>query len=66
METVSFQLITAADFLGGPMVKNLSAKAGDSGSIPGPGRSHGASGQRSPRATICPEPVLHNERSHGS
>ena len=28
------------DFLGGPVVKNLPAKAGDTGSIPGPGRSH--------------------------
>ena len=40
-ETVSFQLITAGDFLGGPMVKNLSAKVGDRRSIPGPGRAHG-------------------------
>ena len=28
------------DFLGGTVVKNLLAKAGDMGSIPGPGRSH--------------------------
>ena len=28
------------DFLGGPVVKNLPANAGDMGSIPGPGRSH--------------------------
>ena len=27
-------------FLGGPVVKNLSANAGDTGLIPGPGRSH--------------------------
>ena len=27
-------------FLGGPVVKNLPANAGDKGSIPGPGRSH--------------------------
>ena len=28
------------DVLGGPVVKNLPASAGDTGSIPGPGRSH--------------------------
>ena len=28
------------DFFGGPVVKKLPAKAGDTGSIPGPGRSH--------------------------
>ena len=27
-------------FLGGAVVKNLPANAGDTGSIPGPGRSH--------------------------
>ena len=27
------------DFPGGPVVKNLPAKAGDTGLIPGPGRS---------------------------
>ena len=28
------------DFPGGPMAENLLASAGDTGSIPGPGRSH--------------------------
>ena len=28
------------DFPGGPVVSNLPANAGDTGSIPGPGRSH--------------------------
>ena len=28
------------DFLGGAVVKNLPANAGDTGSSPGPGRSH--------------------------
>ena len=28
------------DFPGGAVVKNLPANAGDTGSIPGPGRSH--------------------------
>ena len=28
------------DFLGGPVVKNPPANAGDRGSIPGPGRSY--------------------------
>ena len=29
-----------SDFPGGAVVKNLPAKAGDTGSSPGPGRSH--------------------------
>ena len=29
-----------ADFPGGAVVKNLPANAGDTGSIPGPGKSH--------------------------
>ena len=28
------------DFPGGPVVKKMPARAGDMGSIPGPGRSH--------------------------
>ena len=39
------------DFLGGPVVKNLPANAGDLGSIPGPGRSHMLQG---------PKPMCHN------
>ena len=31
---------TLGDFLGGAVVKNPPANAGDTGSIPGPGRSH--------------------------
>ena len=31
---------TWRDFPGGAVVKNLPANAGDTGSIPGPGRSH--------------------------
>ena len=31
---------TVQDFLGSPVVKNLPANAGDTGLIPGPGRSH--------------------------
>ena len=31
---------TARDFPGGPVVKNPPASTGDTGSIPGPGRSH--------------------------
>ena len=32
--------MTGLDFPGGTVVKNLPANAGDTGSIPGPGRSH--------------------------
>ena len=35
-----FFKISSRDFPGGPMVKNLPANAGDTGSIPGLGRSH--------------------------
>ena len=37
---VSAQKVLAADFSGGSVVKNLPAGAQDTGSIPGPGRSH--------------------------
>ena len=32
------------DIPGGPVAKNLPANAGDTGSIPGPGRAHMAQG----------------------
>ena len=35
-----YQMLYFRDFSGGTVVKNLSANAGDTGSIPGPGRSH--------------------------
>ena len=34
------KLMYQGGFLGGSMVKNLLANAGDTGSIPGPGRCH--------------------------
>ena len=40
METFVYQRIHTRDFLGGPVVKNLPASAGDMSSIPGPGRFH--------------------------
>ena len=40
------------DFPGGPVVKNLSANAGDMGSIPGLGRSHMPQGMN-PHATAA-------------
>ena len=36
----SIQKSTNVDFPGGAVVKNPPANAGDTGSIPGPGRSH--------------------------
>ena len=36
----TFTNITPRDFSGGAVDKNLPAKAGDMGLIPGPGRSH--------------------------
>ena len=47
---------------GGPVVKNPSCNAGDSGSIPGQGtKNPHAMGQLSPRATTT-EPMCHNQR----
>ena len=38
---ISFKLnMNVLDFLGGPVVKNPPADAGDTGSISGPGRFH--------------------------
>ena len=48
------------------MVKNLPANAGDTGSIPGPGRSHVPRNNqvREPQLRARLEPVLRNKRSH--
>ena len=58
------------DFLGGPVVKNLRANAGDMGSIPGPGRSHTPTGNEAcvPQLLkpVSLEPVLRNKGTHGS
>ena len=37
---ILFKKQTLGDFPGGAVVKNPSANAGDTGSTPGPGRSH--------------------------
>ena len=37
---MDFKDLNMRDFLGGTVVKNLLANAGDTGLIPGPGRSH--------------------------
>ena len=56
------------DFLGGPVVKNLSANAGDTGLIPGLGKSHMLQGNKARAPPLlkpaCLEPVLCNKRSH--
>ena len=56
------------DFPGGTVVKNLSANAGDTGSIPSPGRSHmPRSNEARVPQLLKPrtlEPVLCNKRSH--
>ena len=69
-----------SDFSGGPVVNNPPANAGDTGSIPGPGRSHMSwvKEAHAPQLLrLCPrawepqllssralEPVLCNKRSH--
>ena len=53
------QLSCIPDFPGGTVVKNPPANAGDTGSIPGPGRSHMCAEQLSPQATTT-EPASHN------
>ena len=68
------------DFSGGSVVRNLPVNAGDTGSIPGLGRSHMPQSNSAPVLQLltlcsrvwepqplkpmCPRPVLHNERSH--
>ena len=49
--------ITQRDFHGGAVVKNLPANAGDTGSSPGPGRSH------MPRSNSARAPQLLSLRS---
>ena len=56
-EEVLHQNLTSWDFPGGPVVKNPPASAGDTGSIPGPGRSHMSMGQVS-LCTQLTEPVF--------
>ena len=58
------------DFPSGPVVKNLPASAGDTGSIPDPGRSHMPRGNEHSYWTLkpqllkstCLESVLHSKR----
>ena len=56
--------------LGSPVVKNLPVNAEDTGSIPGPGRSHMLWSNKVHRPQLLEparlEPVLSNKRSHGS
>ena len=40
MYEINFKLCVFGDFPGGAVVKNPPANAGDTGSSPGPGRSH--------------------------
>ena len=63
-----YQEFFTQDFPSGPVVKNLPANTGDTGSIPGPGRSYMLQGNwacapqlLSPRTL---ESVLLNKRSH--
>ena len=50
------------DFLGGPVVKNLSFSAGDVGLIPGPGtKIPNAVEQQSPRNATGEESACHNK-----
>ena len=39
-DSFTFKNITEEDFPGGSLVKNPPANAGDTGSVPGPGRFH--------------------------
>ena len=62
--------IMAGGFPGGAVAGSLPANAGDTGSGPGPGRSHVPWGNwaREPRLLrpVRLEPVLQNERGHRS
>ena len=58
------------DSPGGPVVKNLPVNAGDTDSIPGPGRSHMPLGNQALVMQLLKpgrlEPRLCNRRSHGN
>ena len=57
------------DFSGGAVVMSPPANAGDTGSSPGPGRSHMLQSNLAHAPQLlspCLEPVLHNKRSHGN
>ena len=58
------------DFSRGPVVKNLPANAGDTGSIPCSGRSHLPQGNSAHAPQLRKpqylKPVLHNKRCHGN
>ena len=73
----AFKNVIVGDFPGGPEVKNLPTNAGDTSSIPGPGRSHRllsnwvlshnylSLGATTAEST-CLEPVLCNKRDHSN
>ena len=52
--------MSVGDFPGGPVVKNLTANTGDTGSIPGPGRFH------MPRGNEARAPHLLSPRAAGN
>ena len=52
------------DVPGGPVVKNLPANAGDTGSVSSGGRSHVQQGNS--LSTTTTEPMLRNKRCHCS
>ena len=68
LKRASFKKCLSWDFPGGTVVENLSANAGDTGLIPGPGRSHmlrsnwACAPQLLKPARL--EPVLRNKRRH--
>ena len=66
----SNQKTTQLDFPGGPVVQNLPAKAGDTGSIPGLGRSRMSWDNWAHVPQLLKpkslEPVLRNQRWHGN
>ena len=57
-----FWLISQTDFPDGPVVKNPPASTGDTGSVPGPGRSHTPQGNEASQLLnpTCLEPMLCN------
>ena len=66
----TLRLYENRDFPGGTVVKNPPANAGDTGSIPGPGRSHMPWSNKSHVPQLLKpthlKPVLRNKRSHRS
>ena len=67
IRSTPFTIRSVRDFPGGPVVGRPAASAGDTGSVPAPGRFHTPRASKPVRHNYQArslKPVLHNKRSH--